>query len=423
MYLTNLEVNHWLARKMVAALAPMRAYAVADITHIILYNLRRDKQSLASCSLVCTNWTFVARLHLFATVHVDGPRANEFHAFLQSPGASSIRGHIRSLQWTEEDRGALDIGSLCKIMALLPRASRLQLSLNRFGTRPTAFPYEYARICLSSVRTLRICCRLRLNGQQNNVQPLAEFLTWFNLEKLDFGAVKDGCGAGDVDPYRVSYLPIPSRPLPVEHLRILNGDAIYQEAEIMARILRPASSLRTLTCQLHSSEDVYALGRLIRYSASNLGKLTLLCDPDVGRGACKPVTILCNILVADFGVAKVSMVDWHKLYLPYCPNLETISLPNFWSYTKLLAPLFVTLSCDADSLCNLILGVSRPLTIAPNTQWSLIENLLLSLRESVMVYVDLRAVVEHAERVRIKSRIEGQWSALLRRRRMRFEGM
>ncbi|KAI0793073.1 hypothetical protein BC629DRAFT_344125 [Irpex lacteus] len=389
---------------MVAALAPMRAYAVSDITHIILYNLRRDKQSLASCSLVCTNWTFVARLHLFATVHVDGPRANEFHAFLQSPGASSIRDHIRSLQWTEEDKGALDIGSLCKIMALLPRASRLQLSLNRFGTRPTAFPYEYARICLSSVRTLRICCRLRLNGQQNNVQPLAEFLTWFNLEKLDFGAVKDGCGAGDVDPYRVSYLPIPSRPLPVEHLRILNGDAIYQEAEIMARILRPASSLRTLTCQLHCSEDVYALGRLIRYSASNLVKLTLICDPDVGRGA-------------------LSMVDWHKLYLPCCPNLKTISLPNFWSYTKLLAPLFAILSCDADSLCDLILGVSRPLTIAPNTQWSLIENLLLSLRESVMVCVDLRAVVEHAERGQIKSRIEGQWSALSRRRRMRFEGM
>ncbi|KAI0088636.1 hypothetical protein BDY19DRAFT_994014 [Irpex rosettiformis] len=382
---------------------PTRTYGVSDITHLILDNLSSDKKSLASCSLVCTDWTFIARLHLFATVHLHGHRANEFHAFLQSHGATSIKNHIRSLQWIEADDGALDIGDLCRISVLLPRTNTLHLSFNRFKSRPTAFPYKHAKACLSSIHHLSVRCRLRLNGQQNNVQPLCEFLTWFNLSHLDLDSIKDTSVAVPVDPYRVSHVPIPSRSLQVRKLTFLNGDAVYQEADIMMRVLGHASNLRSLTYRISTSEDVYALGKLLRSSAKNLTTLTIYCDPDIGRGA-------------------FITTNWHKLYLTYCKSLVTMSLPNFWIYPQHLCALFDVLACDAESLSKLILGVSEPLTISPKTPWNRLENLLFSLRESVIICVDLRAVADRGEQKLIKNRIESQWTSLSRHGRLEFQG-
>ena len=281
------------------ARTPLRAYGFSDIAHIILDNLRSDKKSLASCSLVCTAWTFIARLHLFATVRLHGYRADEFHAFLLSPGAITIRNHIRSLHWTEADDDALDIGRLCSILSLLSRVNSLHLCFNRFHSRPTAFPYTRATACLASIERLSVRCRLRLNGQGNNVQPLMEFLTWFNLNHLDLDSVREFPVSLPVDPYRVSYVPVPSRPLQVRNLNFLNGDAVYQEAEIIARVLGSANNLRSVTYRLQTSKDVYALGRLLRSSGKGVTTLSLPCCPNVGRGPCKHLNLLSAYTVPN----------------------------------------------------------------------------------------------------------------------------
>ena len=69
----------------------------------------------------------------------------------------------------------------------------------------------------------------------------------------------------------------------------------------------------------------------------------------------------------------------------------------------------------------MILGVSKPLHISPNIPWGELENVLLSLRESVIICVDLRAVGDHVDKQVIKSRIEDQWGSLMKHRRLRFE--
>ena len=69
----------------------------------------------------------------------------------------------------------------------------------------------------------------------------------------------------------------------------------------------------------------------------------------------------------------------------------------------------------------MILGASKPLHISPNIPWGELENVLLSLRESVIICVDLRAVGDHVDKQVIQSRIEDQWASLMKHRRLRFE--
>jgi hypothetical protein len=286
---------------------PVRPFEVYDITHMIFEHLSADKQTLLSCSLVRTDWTFAARLHLFATVGLDGRRASAFFSFLQSPNAASVKKHIHCLRWNEAEDDGLEIGHLCSIVALLPRIDTLYLSFNRFKTRPTAFPYDHARSCLSLVRHLSVRCRLRLNGCQNNVQPLAEFLTMFNLDKMDIDSFKEESEAEPVDPYRVSYFPTPSRPLQVRHITFVNGHTIFQEADIFSRILGQANpTLRSITYTLHAPEDVYALGRLLRNSGKHLRLITLFCDPQGEKERCMypglltdfPLFFYCELMLS-----------------------------------------------------------------------------------------------------------------------------
>ncbi|KAI0698144.1 hypothetical protein BC835DRAFT_1413277 [Cytidiella melzeri] len=371
-----------------------KTYRVADITHLVLAHLSADKQSLASCSLVCSDWTFIARLHLFATVRLYGERAEDFSAFLQTPGAVSVKRHIRSLRWTEAEDAALDIDSLCRVVKSLPRVRTLYLTFNRFSARPSSFPYDRVQAYFASIRRLSIRCRLRLNGRQNNVQPLADFLTMFEVDELNLDTHQEPFEPETVDPCRVSYFPLPSRPLRVGHLVVSNGCAVYQEADIFARILGPFNDLQSISYHVHSSEDVRALGSLLRSSGRQIRSLTLLCDPHRGQNA-------------------FHGVDWHKLNLVYCPNLEAISLPNFWNSPHHLVALFDVLACDVEGLRSLSLGVSKVSSAAPvnmtDAQWDKAENLLRALSSAVTIDVNLQALTDL---ISLKARIQGKWASL-----------
>ena len=126
-----------------------------------------------------------------------------------------------------------------------------------------------------------------------------EFLTWFNLNHLELDSVREFPVSLPVDPYRVSYVPVPSRPLQVRNLNFLNGDAVYQEAEIIARVLGSANNLHSVTYRLQTSKDVYALGRLLRSSGKGVTTLSLPCCPNVGRGPCKHLNLLSAYTVPN----------------------------------------------------------------------------------------------------------------------------
>lgn len=191
------------------------------------------------------------------------------------------------MRWVEGDDSSLDIGDLCKVILSLPRVHNLSLSFNRFNSRPTAFPYEHAKASFAQIRHLSLHSQLRLNGRQNNVQPISEFLTMFDLDTLDMDSAGDMSVPPLVDPYRVSYFPLPSRPVQTRHVNFLSGSAASGEADILARILGPVNALRSVAYHLRSREDVHALGRLLHKAGRSVCDISLYGDHQTLSKSCR----------------------------------------------------------------------------------------------------------------------------------------
>ncbi|KAI0345555.1 hypothetical protein BDW22DRAFT_1426229 [Trametopsis cervina] len=377
-----------------------RAYEVEDITRIILDNLYADKKSLASCSLVCTKWTFTARLHLFASIRLHSGRSKQFLAFLHSPEASNITKHIRALRWAEPEDGALDLSDLCQITACLPDVFTLHLSFRRFSTRPTAFPRQHASASFAHIRRLTMQCNIRLNRQQNNIQPLMEFLTMFNLDVLEFDTPRLSSERGAIDTYRVSCFPAPVNPLQVRQLRVKNGDSSYHEADILSRAFGPSTTLQSIVYKCRTSSDINAFGRLLSSSCSKLRDIHLAFDPPAGSEI-------------------VSSEDWRKLNLRHCTSLETLSLSTFWNYPHHITSLFESLACSVPTLRQISLGLSKTAGISPTVPWALAQKYLVSLCQIEIVHVDFGGIPPDEQRF-LRVQIERNWQLLARSGRLAF---
>ncbi|KAJ3557419.1 hypothetical protein NM688_g1484 [Phlebia brevispora] len=67
-----------------------------EISDRVIDFLHNDKRALASCSLVCREWSFSSRFHLFRFVKITHPTTlDEFSSFLDS--SSDVTGYVREL--------------------------------------------------------------------------------------------------------------------------------------------------------------------------------------------------------------------------------------------------------------------------------------------------------------------------------------
>ncbi|RPD54925.1 hypothetical protein L226DRAFT_82748 [Lentinus tigrinus ALCF2SS1-7] len=292
---------------------------------IAVLDSRRDKESMAACSLVSRRWRAVALPYLFSTVSVaEEEDFDKFLAFLAE--TPHVTQQIRSLSlWGEGGSAArLDCTAFSRVFPSLTRLRRLfldclTLQVTGIGVDEGSFRHNDSSGWLEALEVDDVCCE-DMEGRRLPVIPtVLDMLPVTSVHLLRFDRLGDAVAKNKNSDFEVGQ---PSRSIAVGHLAVVAPEGAATPAYFaFYEKLVHVGSLGCISVFCSTWEDAEQLTAFLRVQGSSVTTVDL------------DVTELLALEREQHLAPPLPPRRWQHLAqsLPACANLSSLRLHISWN--------------------------------------------------------------------------------------------